>query len=80
MKPIFMNQIFYPNVIERQSLLDILILIENSRRNDKTNWNEAKKKYIMDFIPVSERPVLNLITNNRAKKAIYQMDFFGAED
>jgi len=80
MKPNSINQIYYPNVNERQPLLDILLLIENSRRNDRTNWNEAKKKFILDFIPVNERPVMTLISSIRAKKAIYQMDFYGSED
>jgi hypothetical protein len=70
MKLNFVNQIFYPNVNERQSLLDILLLIENSRRNDRTNWNEVKKKFILDFIPV-----MTLKSSFRAKKAVYQMDY-----
>jgi hypothetical protein len=64
-------------------LQEILVLIGNSKKNEKTIWNEAKK-YITYFIPLNERPVLHEIENNRSKKskkkALYQMDFFGGED
>jgi hypothetical protein len=83
-KPDFLNPINYPNLIERPLLQEILVLIGNSKKNENTSWNEAKKKYITYFIPINERPVLQEIENNRSKiskkKVIYQLDFFGGED
>ncbi len=83
MKPNFLNPIDYPNINERQPLVNLLSIVENARRNDRTFWNEAKKKFILDFIPLNDRPNLSIISKRKTKKSnqnnSYQMDFYGTE-